>query len=556
MKRLFIYFLALAAILSCRNESGRSLSRAEQLLADNPQQALEYLNHYSLKDFSQKRERAYYALLKTIALHKNYIDVQSDSLSGLALDYYRNSQDQELCMKAWYYHGIVQKNAHDYTQAIVSLERALREAYSLNDQYHIGLINQQKSALFCALSNNPASIECQEKAIEAFEKAGKSEYATYSLYSLGIDYFNNKDFENARQVLLQTKDRTNNTLLRSQCDIRLAAISVEKNELSEPLLEVFRSVPRYIFDLCDYGYYAICLERAGVRDSSDYWISYAYQIATSRADSASIDYMRSRIESERGNYKQAFSLVDRAAYEQELHTRSVLQESLNTSLKNYYQDELSIEETHQAILKERSIWVGITGGLFLLASLVYVLHRLRAKDRRLKELMAQSLAIKKQYQYLHSENASLIGSLFSERIHHLDRLSEEYFHTDEKGKKEIVFNTFKKNLEEFRKEASLYSILENDLNQHCNDVMIKFDNQVPRIKGENRSTAMLFFAGLPYYTILLLTKRNSIDSLKMLRSRIRNEIKSANAPDAPLFLEMLEMKRQKKRSPNNQTNDC
>ena len=555
MKRFIIYFLVLAAILSCNNDSEKRLSHAEQLLDKKPQEALEFLSHYSLKDFSQKKSRAHYALLKTIALHKNYIDVQSDSLSGLALDYYRNSHDQERRMKAWFYHGIVQKNAHDYMQSIISLERALREAYSMNDQFHIGLINQQKSALFCALSNNPASIECQEKAIEAFEKAAKSEYATYSLYSLGIDYFNNKDFEKAQHVLLQMKNRTNNTLLRSQCDIRLAAISVEKNEPSEPLLDVFRSAPHFVFDLCDYGYYAICLERTGLRDSSDYWISYAYQMASSKSDSASIDYMRSRIEAERGNYKQAFSLVDRAAYEQELHTRSVLQESLNTSLKNYYQDELSIEETRLALLHERNIWVGITGGLFFLVSLVYVLHRLRAKDRHLKELMAQSMAIKKQYLFLHSENASLIGSLFSERIHHLDLLSEEYFHTDEKGKKDIVFNAYKKYLEEFRKDTSKYSVLENDLNKYCNEVMIKFDKQVPDIKGENRSIVMLFFAGLPYYTILLLTKRNSIASLKMLRSRIRNEIKKANAPDAQLFLEMLEMKRQKKQSPNNLTAD-
>ena len=57
---------------------------------------------------------------------------------------------------------------------------------------------------------------------------------------------------------------------------------------------------------------------------------------------------------------------------------------------------------------------------------------------------------------------------------------------------------------------------------------------------------MLFFSGLPYGAIQLITKRSSIDSLKTLRHRIRNEIKNAKAPDAPLFLEMLEMKRTKK----------
>ena len=181
---------------------------------------------------------------------------------------------------------------------------------------------------------------------------------------------------------------------------------------------------------------------------------------------------------------------------------------------------------------------------------------MRKRARDLTEKMARFATMDSMLQDYQKSNAELVGSLFSERLLHLNSLSRQYFQIDEKSQKELVFNSFKKDLEEFHSQGSVYLALEKDLNTYCNEVVTKLKSQVPRIHGENLDIAMLFLSGLPYEAIQLITKRNSVDSLKMLRSRIRNEIKKANAPDAQLFLEMLEMKRQKKRSPNNQTNDC
>ncbi len=71
--------------------------------------------------------------------------------------------------------------------------------------------------------------------------------------------------------------------------------------------------------------------------------------------------------------------------------------------------------------------------------------------------------------------------------------------------------------------------------------MRKLGEQVPRIDKEKRKIIALFFAGLPYETIQLITKSVSIDSLRMQRSRFRKQIKDANAPDAELFLSMLDI---------------
>ena len=50
-------------------------------------------------------------------------------------------------------------------------------------------------------------------------------------------------------------------------------------------------------------------------------------------------------------------------------------------------------------------------------------------------------------------------------------------------------------------------------------------------------------AGVPYETSQLIMRSVSIDSLRMIRSRLRKDIKSSQAADAELFLEMLETKK-------------
>ena len=217
-------------------------------------------------------------------------------------------------------------------------------------------------------------------------------------------------------------------------------------------------------------------------------------------------------------------------------TQSILQESLNTALKDYYQSELAVEEVKNARERESRLWMGIIGGLILLGVVAIFVHRLRSKDKLLELQIAQYAAVQR-------DNAHLIGSLISQRLRHMDKLSDEYFTADEKKKKDIVFASFKSYLEEFRNDKDAFKSLEDFLNKYSNGIMDKLEKQVPRINGDNRRIISLFFAGLPYETIQLIFKRVSIGSLRTLRSRFRLEIKNANAPDAKLFLLMLETKK-------------
>ena len=554
--RFFCYTFLLIILtlnLACSQSITDRLDHIESIMDTQPDSALVLLDKISPEDLSSDESKPRFALLKNIALDKNYIDVQSDSLIRTAVKYYSVRELSSNRMKAWYYSGVVDANAGKFNSAIVSLEKADKDADALGDYYYKGLINRKKASIYNTLINTPAAIECYEIALKAFQLAEKNEHAAFCRLSLGIAWFNCHEYEKAEEYILEAKQESDNSFLIHQCNLRLAAISIEKNDSIDYALDIFNKTPIQFYDLYDYGYHAIAWELRGQRDSASFWLDKGYERAQNKADSASLDYIFSRIARMRGEDSKAFLLLDQANQVLVANTTSVLQESLTSSLKDYYKESLALEETKAAQVRIKRIWEGMIGCLLLIFIVVLFRLRIQAKNRLLELQMARYQAAQKENKGIQLLNTQLVGSLFSIRLHHLDQLSHEYFTADEKRKKDIVFSSFKHYLEEFRNDQDTFAALESDLNRTKNGIMERLVQQVPEISGDKRRFAALFFASIPYETIQLIMRSVSIESLRMQRSRIRKAIKEADAVDAEEFLDMLEIK---KRTAGNKTNEC
>lgn len=557
MRTRFFRFTFLGIILTlnlaCSQPITDRLDQIESIMDTQPDSALVLLNKISPEDLSSDESKARFALLMSIALDKNYIDVQSDSLIRTAVNYYSVRETSPNRMKAWYYSGVVETNAGHFNAAIVALEKANQDADAIGDYYYQGLINRKMAHIYNTLINLPAAIECNEKALRAFQRAGKYEHSAFCKLSLGINWFNCSAYDKAQELIREAKKESDNALLTQQCDLRLASISIEQRTDIGRALEVYERTPTELYDLYDYGYHAIAWELSGQKDSASAWMDRGYRMAQNEADSASLDYMLSKIAQLRGDYSWAFHLQSHTSRVQETHTTSILQESLASALKDYYKESLIVEEEKAARVRERRFREGVIAALTVVLLAVIFFSRLRKKNQQLELQMARYQALQEENRGVHWDNSQLIGSLFSERLHHMDALTEEYFTADERKKKDIVFSLFKRYLEEFRNDQKAFLALETDLNRYHNGIMERLEQQVPRINGEKRKIAALLFAGLPYETIQLILKSVSIESLRMQRSRIRKDIKSANAPDAEEFLSMLDTK---KRLAGNITNEC
>ena len=294
----------------------------------------------------------------------------------------------------------------------------------------------------------------------------------------------------------------------------------------------------------------------GQRDSSDYWFSKGYSKCRDQLDSASLDYMKSLVEMTRGHYQEAYHLVNHAATVQDSLSRILLQQSVSGAVRDYYKSETNLREEKIRSMRQRALF-GVILGLFIMSILALSLVSLSKKtDQLLKEEMARVALRERELERVNRDNAHLIGSLFSEKINHFDKLSESYFRMEEGKEKEVLFQQIKALATTIRNDDALFLSLEKDLDRYCNGIMSKIRLQVPRIKGENLRIIALFFAGFSYETVKFILNKYSIESLKTARSRYRKEIKDAHAPDADFFLKMLEMKKRPLAGTNENLGAC
>lgn len=137
----------------------------------------------------------------------------------------------------------------------------------------------------------------------------------------------------------------------------------------------------------------------------------------------------------------------------------------------------------------------------------------------------------------------MLGGILSEKILYLDKLSVEYAESDSETAKNEVFRKYKEAVQELQNYKQLFSDVEELLNKYSNNVVLKFREQFPQIRGEKLDMVIMFFTRMPYKTIELFFRYHNVESLKQVRTRIRRTIAASGVKDAPLFLEMLEMKK-------------
>lgn len=551
-----ILIILLFTLLSCEQHVSKQLSQAESLLHDNPVQSLALIQTIDPQTLRQHKTQAYYALIVSAALDKNYIDVKSDSLINQAVNYYDSHHDRHHSMLAWYYEGIVLKNNHSYPSAIVAFDKADKLAEQENNQFQRGLIHRNIADIFNRTNNNVEAIRSRKKAIHFFKQADAPLYLAYAELALAIDLFNTQDLHAADSVLrsIQSKYKDHNLLLQS--NLLQANILVKNNIHLEEALALYQKTPLQSQRLMHYAYRALAFDRLSQIDSAEYWFLKGYSLCRDQADSATLDYMKSKVVLAHGQPKEAYFLVDHAASVQDSLTRVLLQQSVSSAQRDYYKSETLLREEKIQSMRQRTIF-GIVFGILLISLLAMsAVIQSRKKDQLLQKQMARLALEERELERVNRDNAHLVGSLFSEKIDHLDRLSDSYFKMDEGKDKELAFKQIKELVSTIRKDDNLFLSLEKDLDRYCNGIMSKLSSQVPRISGDNRRIIALFFAGYSYEIVKLILNKMSVESLKTARSRFRKEIKESGAPDTDLFLKMLEMKKRPQIGTNENIGDC
>lgn len=542
-KRTGLLIICFLALVSCNKTASRKLQLAASLLERRADSALIILNGIDTSSLITQSKKAQYALYKSAALDKNYIDVDSDSLIRVAVKYYSLHGKPDKRMMTWYYQGIIQKNKGLYPQSVVSFEKAANYAESLHDYHYLGLINRNIASAFSLSNNIVSAIDYRERAVDCFSKtASDSLYLYYAQYALANEYYVNKDYKLARRAVADLSG-VNIKSIRNACVLLSARIALETDSDARMAIASFRSVPPRAMSFMDCAQLAYAYDLLEETDSCNKWIDIGYSRALKEEDSSTIDYIVSQIKMRRKEYAEAWHLMNHASQIQDSLTRAMLTESLCSAQRDYFKEVSNSQKQSIAEARLRTLIIGLSGFLLAITMIVLLVLRGRRKDQLIKETMAKLILIDKSNSELSKSNAQLVAAHYSERIRLLDQLSRDYYYADNNDKKDLVFQQFKIYLKKLESDDSFYSSLEDDLNLYCDSIMIKLKKEVPEIKGSNLRLIELFFAGFNYETIALITHAQSIGSLKTKKSRLRKYIEQSQSENIPFFLDMLEMKR-------------
>lgn len=170
---LFPVFVLLA-ITGCShsNNSLKRMDTAESIIESSPDSALSILDSIPTSELRTRKEKARYALLKSIALDKNYIDTTTFDVLQPAIDYYSKHGTPDEKLKTYYYQGRIHQNANNDDLAMQAWLSGA-DINGCSDSLTLARLLVAEGILYHKQYKITSFIKCNLRAAEIYGALGK-----------------------------------------------------------------------------------------------------------------------------------------------------------------------------------------------------------------------------------------------------------------------------------------------------------------------------------------------------------------------------------------------
>ena len=448
MKNILSILLLLLAFTACKDPKAVTdvLNRAETLMNEHPDSSLALLRTLTLDDFQQESNRARYALLHSQALDKNYIDVTSDSLISVALEYYKDKDDVRSKFLSYYYMGRVHANGERYLQATSCLMESEQLAEEVGDDYLSGLLYSEMGRIYRLYYDYPKSLTAYQKAAECYERAGKIGHRNYMWYYQSTVCRNMNKYDEGerllRKVLSSAQDEQDADLAKS-CLGSLVMLLVEQNCMSEAKelyeKEMSLSVGEEYGSSSFMGTLATLYASAGDFVKAESYLKRGWGRAMNHTDSISLYLSSSEVRDLSNDRNVAYQELLKGVSMQNKETQQALQQPVLTAQRDYLFEKVAFEAYRHRMEKRQNLLSVLLLALLLLVS-VYVFFRLLKKIQKKSMQVIHHLRMEKKQVEEEKDRISLL-------LEQLDRDKKEADLTITRLKNEIVQNEKRTHLE-------------------------------------------------------------------------------------------------------------
>lgn len=406
-----------ASLLGCERTDDimNRLNVAENLLELRPDSSLLILDCIDESVLKGPKIKARYALLKSIALDKNYIDTTTFDILQPAIDYYLRKGDPNEKLRTYYYKGRIHMNAASDDLAMQSYLNALEVCDGVSDsltlarlyvaqatlfykQYRISEFvknNIKAGDLYGRLGKSTLQLKCYGKALDG-ECRLMNKHAADSIAYICREMINNESIDDKpvkMSLLMYTVSFGNQEGIRDVIgELEEAGIDDEaKMNLARAYTKIMEPKKglQYLIETT--------IAHDDVLDSLTYWSVMTYILESLGEEKRALDAFR--------NYSRML----------EIYHDSLFSNELLFSEKKHKMEIESIDKLHR---KENVIkWILVVSAILIcLTGFIYYWYRLNRVKRLIAEQNAKKLQLESEKLRLETANMRLeIGQLEGER---------------------------------------------------------------------------------------------------------------------------------------------
>lgn len=543
MKRLTTIVISMLSIASCTQVTlNRTLNYIDSYIIERPDSALAALESIDREELRTSRTKAHHALLYAMALDKNYIDVTNDSIAKVATDYYKKHGPRRNYARALYYLGKSYYYNEEYDKAILEYSKAEKVAEKC-DSLYLGMIYTAKADTYNKTYNSIAELNCIQEALNIFKEVEAKQYIRPIMHSLGIAYHNCKRYEDAIQtynyIIESTVEADYYTI---QSYLRLAHSIIEHStpdyELAESLFGKAKNVYGADLQEKDYWAWAYSLYKIGKFAEAD---KIVQEITIS--DELAANFWKMRINVLLKDYE--------TAHEYDLLTidyrnniiKNLLEESLATYQKDYYQVELESSEYRVKIRTIGMIVVILIGILTLIIICLLINKYTKRQNEEKEKLLEYAEEIKRQLIEAEKNDYPALKrkylSLYKSRFETIGSLSEQYIQAEGRADIEsIMYKKVVRLVNEVKKDYLNRARFEAMLDEDLDMIMTRLRNEMPKLSETDYSIYSYIIVGFDATTISRLLDI-SVNNIYAHKRRIRIKIENKQPEHVSQFLEMM-----------------
>lgn len=360
------------------------LKQAEACMEVKPDSALSLLQNIPHTDKLQGHQQAAYALLLTQAQDKNYLDsLQSDSLIGLAVNYYKNREDKSKAGMAYYYYARVLVANDKSEEAMQAYLKALMLLKGTKEYKLQGLLEEKIGRLNYDQRMFEASIQNYKKTIDYYQLCQDTMGMVYACRNLAQGYMSVERSDSARwwvnegfRLLQDTTHRVRSSFFQT-----LGILARKDKDYASAISYFNKAISSGANTSSQYLYY-MSLGRAylsvGQLAEAEQCFGKVLESSKIYTQAGASNYL-SELEKARGNYEKALFHKEQSDSLLQIVHNEGLQRQILTLQKKYDNEMLKMENEQIKLEKKNVLYLSLLAVTLLIILLFYVRNRYKKR---------------------------------------------------------------------------------------------------------------------------------------------------------------------------------